>query len=77
MKMNEMETICKQNNGKCANCPLNCIYNWEEKLTTWCLKESRKETIRRYHKAKIEHNDILALKIEKDYQEAERTYLKL
>lgn len=72
MKTADMEKICKQQNGKCGNCPLNCIKDWYENLTTWCMLEYRKETIHRYDKALIENNELLAAKIMKDYQEKEK-----
>lgn len=53
MKYKEMEKICQQNNGKCKDCKLNCIYDWYDTINktireVWCLKAVRKRYENKY-----------------------------
>lgn len=76
MKTNEMEDICKSHLGKCKECELNCIANWLDKQCTWCLLEYRLTSAQNYRKALKEQDFIRAQKIQDDYINMERTYLK-
>ena len=77
MKIDEMQNICTRHLGKCEQCELNCIVNWLDKQCTWCLLQYKLTSAQNYRKAIKEQDFITAQKIQDDYINVERTYLKL
>ena len=75
MTYKEMIQICKDNNGKCKNCKLNCVYDWYETNQTWCLKDLRAKYNNKY-KMHIERGEQMkADETAKEYASIEIKYL--
>ena len=72
MKIAEMQKICNETQHKngCINCPL-----WNKEVPGGCLKNHKYDTSLAYQQAKVENNNELAERIQKDYEELERKVL--
>lgn len=75
MKLKEMYEHCARQKGKCDNCLLNCIENWQEDQMTWCLISLKKNYIALYQEELNNGNKVLAERIQKRYEELEKKYL--
>lgn len=72
MKIKEMQEICNkaQPQHGCINCKL-----WSKDIPGGCLKNHRYDVSLAYQNAKLQNNDVLANKIQRDYEELERKVL--
>lgn len=77
MKIRQMIEVCKSHHGQCNGCELNCVYDWQENLTTWCLMDLKALYVDAYNEYRAEHNDKMCEMIMKKYDNLERKYLKL
>ena len=76
MKYKEMQYICSKQNGKCKNCPLNCIDDWTENNTTWCFKKLRERYMNKYKMYMDRGHEQEAQLCMQEYISMEQKYLK-